>query len=184
MQTRLALTLDDYIRKYDSDGPFELVDGEVIPLSPPVAGHVAIAQRINFALYEQAQKRGLGETATDAPLVLTYDSDWVPDVSFYTRERLEAYRANDPAWDDKPYTLVPDIAVEIIPANDRYTDVTSKVDGYLADGVRLVWVIDPRRRTVTVREGSRIETLTEGDALGGGDVVAEFSLLVKLIFEN
>ncbi len=34
-----GMTIDEFIRVYDQEGPFELIDGEQRPMSPPVAGH-------------------------------------------------------------------------------------------------------------------------------------------------
>ncbi len=45
---------------------------------------------------------------------------------------------------------VPLLAVEILSPNDVLEDVDDKIDAYLAAGVPLVWVVSPRRRTVTV----------------------------------
>jgi Uma2 family endonuclease len=37
-QERL-LSLEEFVRRYETEGPFELIDGGFIPLSPVVAGH-------------------------------------------------------------------------------------------------------------------------------------------------
>jgi len=58
------------------------------------------------------------------------------------------------------------------------------VHDYLARGVRLVWVVDPKERTVTVhRPQAPPVALGACDVLDGGDVVAGFSCDVRRIFE-
>jgi Uma2 family endonuclease len=58
--------------------------------------------------------------------------------------------------------------------------VAEKVEDYLAAGTRLVWIIDRRRRTVTVhRPGAAARTLGPADDLDGADLLPGFSVLVS-----
>jgi Uma2 family endonuclease len=45
---------------------------------------------------------------------------------------------------------VPVLAVEILSPSDTQEDILDKVDGYLDAGVALVWVVEPKYRTVSV----------------------------------
>lgn len=45
---------------------------------------------------------------------------------------------------------VPILAVEILSPSDTHDQINEKIDDYLSAGVPLVWIIDPRRRTVTI----------------------------------
>lgn len=45
---------------------------------------------------------------------------------------------------------VPVLVAEILSPSDKHEAVTEKVDTYLACGVKLVWVVDPAFRTITV----------------------------------
>lgn len=65
----------------------------------------------------------------------------VPDVSFVAAGRLAGERPPEGFPD-----LAPDLAVEVLSPDDRSRDVLDKVGEYLQAGVRLVWVIDPKRR--------------------------------------
>jgi Uma2 family endonuclease len=59
-------------------------------------------------------------------------------------------------------------------------DVLDKVRFYLDNGVRLVWLIDPRARTVMVwRSPAGAELLREQDTLDGGDVIPGFAVAVR-----
>lgn len=56
----------------------------------------------------------------------------------------------------------------------------AKVRDYLAAGTRLVWVIDPHRRTVTVyRPGADPRVLRPDDLLDGGDILPSFTVPVR-----
>ena len=52
---------------------------------------------------------------------------------------------------DRP-RLAPDIAVEILSARDRRSVLRRKIELYLAHGCRVVIVVDPAERTVTLHE--------------------------------
>jgi hypothetical protein len=66
---------------------------------------------------------------------------------------------------------------------DDPNEIQQKVSDYLAAGARLVWVLAPRARTVTVyrRDGSA-RLVSESDALDGGDVLAGFVLPLSDLF--
>lgn len=64
--------------------------------------------------------------------------------------RIQAYKAADPDWRKKPFVIVPDLGIEVISPGDSYIDVDEKVERYLSEGVKLVWVMNPRNRSVTV----------------------------------
>jgi Uma2 family endonuclease len=71
--------------------------------------------------------------------------------------------------------LTPDLAIEVQSPGDRQRELLDKVGEYLQAGSRLVWVIDPEARTVTVYESaSHVATLREDDVLDGGDVLPGF----------
>ena len=70
--------------------------------------------------------------------------------------------------------------VEVISPTDKYTDINSKVDTYLTDGVKLIWIVDPQRKTIAVYEGNDTsKTLRAEDMLSGRDVLPDFELSVK-----
>jgi Uma2 family endonuclease len=55
-----------------------------------------------------------------------------------------------------------------------------KLDEYFRAGVRVVWYVDPKRRTVRVYTGrDRSVLLHEDQSLDGGDVLPGFSLSIR-----
>src|SRR5215212_11188504 len=64
-----------------------------------------------------------------------------------------------------------------------YTDVAEKVAMWLEYGTRLVLVVNPRRRVVTVhRPGQPVRELAESDTVDGEDVVPGWRLPVRELF--
>ena len=79
----------------------------------------------------------------------------------------------------------PDLAVEVVSFDDRPREVAEKARAWLAAGARLVWVANPKSRTVDVyRPGADVETLTASEQLIGGDVLPGFACPVAEVFPN
>lgn len=79
---------------------------------------------------------------------------------------------------------VPILAVEILSPNDTQQEINDKLDEYLDAGVKLVWIIDPRRRTVTVhRPGARPKMVNEDEELTGEPNLPGFRVAVARLFE-
>ncbi len=77
----------------------------------------------------------------------------------------------------------PDLAVEVVSPGDTVYEVEGKTEEWLAAGAQLVWIVNPRKRTVEVHRSDREEqTLRENDVLDGEDVVPSFTLRVAEIF--
>ncbi len=183
-----TLTLDEFIRRYDEQ-PFEFINGEIRRLSPTMFGHNYVASILIAALVGHITPRNLGRVFVEAPFVLTYERKWVkgsrvPDIMFVAAERIATYRASDPDASRKPLILVPDLVVEIISPNDKYSEVDEKVEAYLQDGVRLVWVVDLQRQKIAVHAPNTPQMWLSGDdKLAGGDVIPGFEIAVAGLFE-
>jgi Uma2 family endonuclease len=190
VKTEAALmTLEQHMQRYSDEGPFEVIEGEVVPVTPQITRSGRIAVRLLRALADHTDAHHLGEAFMDVPFVLMHDSNWVkgsrvPDVMFATAARLAQLAENDPAWEDKPLMLVPDLVAEIVSPTDHFSDVEQKIARYLADGVRVVWLIEPEGQTVTIyTPGSQqLTRLSATDRLTGGDVIPGFEVPVSRLF--
>jgi Uma2 family endonuclease len=181
------MTLAEFVRLYDAEGPFEFIDGERQILSPTVAGHGNKAKKIYDALLVHDPNEALGTVYSELPFVLLYSSDWVkgsrtPDVMYFRAERIAAYKDANPDWEEKPFVIVPDLVIEVISANDLYSDVDAKVDRYLEDGVQTVWVVDQKRKVLKVQRQDFSKTLHLDDVLTGEEIIPGFAIVVKTIF--
>ena len=181
------LTIEEYSRLYELEGPFEIIGGERRTLMPPVAIHGLILRALFRLLDTHCSAHKLGEAVTEMPFILTYDSNWVkgsrvPDLMFFAAKRWNAYIAKTEDWTSKPFVLVPDLAVEIVSPNDLYTEIQDKVDHYLKDGMQLIWVIDPQKKRVTIYDQERYFILAEKDALSGGRVIPGLSIDLATLF--
>ena len=181
MSTTTLTTAEQFMRMPRDGYRYELVSGELRTMSPPGLTHGVLMLRLGGLLEAYVREHKLGLAAGgDAAFILARDPDTVrgPDVAFIRQERLAANPPTDGFWPGAP-----DLAVEILSPGDRIREVNEKVEAWLEAGVRMVWVVDPDRRTVTVhRPAAGIETLTEDADLDGRDVLPGFRCRVADLF--
>ena len=105
----------------------------------------------------------------------------IPDVSFTSWSRLPGRELPlEPIPD-----LAPDLAVEVLSVSNTAAEMKRKVREYFQSGVRLVWLMDPVAREVTVfTSPNRSRVLNEGQVIEGGKVLPGFSLLVREWFRR
>jgi Uma2 family endonuclease len=103
----------------------------------------------------------------------------IPDVSFISWDRLpgRAFPRED-IW-----SLVPDLAVEVISRGNTRQEMDRKLTDYFTAGVRLVWYVYPATSEVRVYTAPDVfTTLTSQETLDGGDVLPGFQLSLKTFF--
>lgn len=161
---------------------FELIDGEVVEVSPASARHGLIAGAVHDALKHHVRQRDLGLVMGDnVGYVLRRDPDQVraPDVSFL-------------AWDSAPegddldrfVQGPPTLAVEVVSPNDRANDIRERVQDYIEAGTQQVWVLWPQRSSASVYSlAADTRELGPDAVLDGGDVLPGLTVRVGDLFE-
>lgn len=91
-----------------------------------------------------------------------------PDVAFVGWDRLPDGRLpEDPIPD-----LVPHFVIEVLSVSNTYTEMSRKRREYFQAGVQLLWMVDPRERSIAVyRSINKVEMVAEGSPLDGGSVL-------------
>jgi Uma2 family endonuclease len=158
----------------------ELVNGELITMAPAGFEHGTVIMRLARLLANYVNQHKLGLTVgAETGFILRRKPDTVrgADIAFVSNARLP-----DPL--PKAYFPgAPDLAVEVVSPDDRYKDVERKAKDYVDGGAQLVWVVDPRKRTITVhRPDSKPLILHEGEELDGAQVVPGFRCAVAEVF--
>ena len=161
---------------------YELIRGELKKMPPTGYAHGKYELSIGASLATHVKANRLGDASGgDAGFMLESNPDHVraPDVAFVRRERAEVLGEVSGFFPGAP-----DLAIEIISPNDRYSEVEEKVADWLAAGTLAVIVVDPRRRSVKIsRSLANAVVLTEADTLAVEDVVPGWRMPVKDIFE-
>lgn len=118
-------------------------------------------------------------TGADGDLRLMRGLVRIPDLAFIAWEHLPERRIPDEALPD----LTPDLAVEILSEGNTPGEMDRKLKDYFFAGTRLVWYIDPARRTVRVYTSpDQWVKLTERQTLEGVAVLPGFTLRLKQLF--
>jgi Uma2 family endonuclease len=159
---------------------YELVKGELREIPPGGEEHGGEAGSLAgyFGYYVLSNKLGRIFVAETGFLV-ERDPDTVraPDMAFIAQARLPERLS--PKWSE----IIPDLVLEVVSPNDTWIEVDEKIALWLAAGVRTVWLVNPRARTVAVYDLSGdIRLLKATDTLDGGDIAPGFSLPVARIF--
>lgn len=171
VETR-QISLEELDRLPDPGYPFEIVNGEVVPVSPVQDVAAIVAGRVLTYLGHHVLANQLGECLGSDPGFVVSRSPLrlrVPDLAFVGRDRTrggarEAY-----------FEGAPDLVGEVVSPSDPFEAVVAKVKEWLAAGARLVWVFVPRTREVYVYTPDQpVRVLGEADLLDGGEVVPGF----------
>lgn len=159
----------------------ELVDGVLVEKTMGFQESVLAALLIQY-LGSFVRQHDLGVVAgADGTLRLKAGLVRIPDVCFVSWDRLPGRQLPRGAIPD----LVPDLAVEVLSEGDTRKEMERKLSEYFSAGVRLVWCIDPKARTVRAHTAvSRSALIGEDQTLEGGDVLPGFALPVRQLFPN
>jgi Uma2 family endonuclease len=175
------MTEADLLRVEDDSCRHELVAGVIVAEPFPTPRHDRAVRRLLRFLGDFVEAHGLGEVFGETGFVLARNPDTVrgPDLSFVSRERLSNF-------DDARFIPgAPDLAVEILSPSNRRGEMHAKVADYLAAGARLVWVVDPKRKSVTTyRTLLAPRRLELHEALDGEDVLPGLVIPLERIFER
>ncbi len=166
-----------------SDGKAELVRGNLYVFPPAGGPHGRTSTNLVLLLGAYVEPRGLGWVFADSvgyELLALPRTVRVPDVSF-----VQASRLPSDGIEEGLLKFAPDLAVEVLSPSERKKKIEQKLDDYRVSGTPLVWVVDPRRRTVMVvpSNGPR-RLLNETETLDGGDVIPGFICAVTDVFRG
>lgn len=180
--TQNITTAEELLSAASDLGPCELVRGELIMMSPGKGRHGAVEARILGGLIAFVRANELGEVfGSSAGYILSRDPDTVrqPDVSFLTTERLKDQDL------DAFLEGAPNLAVEVLSPSNTVAEMHLKMEEYFGAGCRVMWVVDPLRRSVIIyRPGASPTILAENDTLTEEEVLPGFSLPVREIFPS
>ncbi len=175
------LTAEDLWLLPDDGMRHELVKGELRTMPPAGFEHGAVEVKITLPLAAYVLQKNLGlVVGAETGFLITQNPDTVrgPDCAFVSQERVDSLGVPK-----KYFPGPPDLAVEVVSPSDTVDGVEEKVEEWLSAGTRLVWVLHPRRRRVTVyRPNQKPVILTADDNLEGQDVVDGFSVRVGDLF--
>ncbi len=175
-----SATIPDLIRAQAEDGRlYELVDNTLVEKAMGWQESL-LAMVLAQWLRNFLDNHDLGVvTGPDGMSRLFGDTVRGPDVALVSWSRMPGGRLpTDPIPD-----LVPDFVIEVLSISNTRSEMARKRREYFQAGVRLVWMIDPRRRTVAVFTAAESVTIAaEHDRIAGGDVLPGWEVDLEKLF--
>jgi len=175
-------TENDVLRVLDHENvPCELVEGTLVEKPMGYEESEIACLLITFLnIYVRPRKLGI-VTGPDGTLRLFPGLVRIPDVAFASwgcfpdRKRPKARIPH----------IAPDLVVEVLSKSNTKPEMAKKLGEYFEAGVRLVWMVDPRKRTVRAYTAPDQSVLIKtGQSLDGGAVLPGFVLRLDELFAN
>jgi len=156
----------------------ELILGEIVPMSPTGFEHGRITAKLARVIGIFVEERKLGiVVASETGFLIHRDPDSVlaPDVAFVQASRYVATQ--------KYFEGAPDLAIEVMSPSDTWSEVSAKVEMWLAAGCRSCWVVDPKSKTITIfHGGDDVHRARSGETVQDDLVLSGLAIEVESIF--
>jgi Uma2 family endonuclease len=177
----MASTAEQLLALPDDGQRYELVDGELQVMSPAGNEHGRIALKLAWRVAKFVEQNRLGETfAAETGFLIGRNPDTVraPDFAFITQKRIDEVGPVAGYWPGAP-----DLLAEVVSPGDSFSDVEAKALSWLVAGTKVVWVVDPRQRHVTVYRGaSDISVVSADEILEATNLLPGWSVVVGDLF--
>jgi Uma2 family endonuclease len=157
--------------------------GEVIVMAPAGTDSGIRNSGLTARLWNWNEKTKLGVVLdSSGGFTLPNSAVRAADASWISLERWSVV----PAKARKKFAAIcPDFVVEITSPSDSLEDTREKMTEYLAQGVRLGWLLDPESGLAEIyRPGRPVESLNRPATLSGEDILPGFVLdLQGILFD-
>lgn len=141
-QSSVKLGYPEYLGFPQDGRRHEIIDGEHYVNPAPETYHQTLSRRIQFQLYTQIERNGLGQVLNAPTDVQLSDTDIVqPDLIVVLKEKLTIITPTK-------IKGTPNLVVEILSTSSADTDRRLKKELYRKSGVAEYWIVDPTEHPV------------------------------------
>jgi Uma2 family endonuclease len=163
----------DAFVEYTADGTLI-----VMPPTDPESGVGNAAVLIQLGSWAKREGRGM-VTGPDAGFHFPDGSRRSPDAAWFDEARWREAKQRDQRR--RFPVFAPEFVIEIRSPGDRLRPLQEKMEEYIANGVQLAWLIDPKERTVTIYSSAALRVLHNPASVEGEGPVAGFVLNLERI---
>ena len=155
--------------------------GDLLLMAPASFRTSHLNLRIAMQLGQWADRDGTGlATESSGGFILRDSAVVAPDAAWILSDRLNAVPRER---QERFLPLCPDFVIELLSPTDTLARTQAKMREYLANGLRLGWLIDPFARQVYVyRRDAEPQVLDDPDAVAGDPVLPGFRLDLSKIW--
>jgi Uma2 family endonuclease len=177
----LSFTVNEFEKMAESNGRYELIDGNLVEKSAPDAIQAYISRLLLRAYDLFDPNEQIGRLWHELNVRLDKDNSPIPDLSYWKAENIFEVSGG-------PGTT-PDLAIEIWSEHDwetqkRQDDGRKKCLRYLERGVKVVWLINPKDKNVEIyRQGYATPQILSGSDTLSDDLIPGFTLSVRRLFQ-
>jgi Uma2 family endonuclease len=160
-------------------GLCELVEGTLVE-KPMGFEESVLAALLIFYLGNFVVHRKLGILTGEGGMMRLFTGlVRIPDVAFIARTSFpNGKRPKGPVP-----AIAPDLAIEVLSKGNSKAEIAKKLREYFESGTRLVWLVDPKTRSVRVHTSPSDSTRLDADStLDGGAVLPGFRLPLADLF--
>ncbi|MCI0418915.1 MAG: Uma2 family endonuclease [Acidobacteria bacterium] len=151
MNTRVAISVEEYLRTSFEDADCEYLDGEIVERNMGELPHSVIQGRLLLLLSELGSQGSL-QVIPEIRIQITPTRYRVADIAVWRPGPIGS----------RIPTVSPFLAIEILSPEDRMVRMQPKIQEYLGIGVEWVWLIDPfERKALSYSSQNPAGVLTE-----------------------
>jgi Uma2 family endonuclease len=163
----------------DPEKSYEIVAGHPEEKEIPGARHGAISTRLIIRLGGFVESNSLGIVFTETNFNIG-ENERIPDIAFVTADRIPQEGIPECGWQSPP-----DMAIEVISPSDLQEKVSDKVLEYLAAGVRQVWLVSPKHRSISIfRSQTDVQIFSYDMDLVSEDLLPGFRCSMNELFPS
>ncbi|MHB8628484.1 MAG: Uma2 family endonuclease [Aggregatilineales bacterium] len=173
-------TIDDLLALPDDGKRYELHNGEIVEVGTSSRKHSILALWIGRKLLNFVEGYGFGGDVTGETGTYKLDelNTKVPDAAYVSKAKTETLPRGTVF-----YPFPPDLAVEIKSPSQSDPEMRVLATLYQRTGVRLIWIIDPEAKIVTVYRTGHLPFEVSGNGeLDGYDILPGFKLNLAEMF--
>lgn len=163
----------------DPDKSYEIVNGQPEEKEMPGAAHGAIGARLTIKLGVYIATHQGGEVFIETNFQVG-GNQRIPDVAYLTAEKIPPEGIPESGW-----PIPPDLAIEVVSPTDLHEKVSDKILAYLEAGVRQIWLVSPKLRSITIfRSLTDVQVFAGDSELISEDLLPGFRCLLREIFQT
>lgn len=175
MATKTLLTVEEFARSFGKFDMFqELVEGEVVTMSPAMFLHNYMRDRLLRLLAAFVEEHQLGIVVSEQPFHLFGNTVRCPDVAFVRSEKTLP-PDNFPEGG-------PDLAIEVISPTNTPREMDQRVSDFFAAGATRVWLVYPEHREVYIHGLTGVVRRRGDEVLEDPELLPGFSVKVSSLF--